>query len=95
MTDKADKVHPIIEAMARAISIARGGTAIGWPSHIREAKAAARVLLLNMAPTKEMLEGGAQAYEDSPCMDLIGPLEAAYKAMTAALAKEIEDTHDR
>lgn len=56
-TDRADKVHPVVEAMAKAISIARGGTAIGWPSHIREAKAAAKVLL-SMEPTAKMKQEG-------------------------------------
>ena len=47
MTDKADKVHPIVEKVARAIANANveGGTCEPSPHAIECAKAAAKVLI--------------------------------------------------
>lgn len=43
-TDKANKVHPVVEAMARAIAEACSEPQ-AWVAHIEPAKAAAKVLI--------------------------------------------------
>lgn len=55
MTDKADKVHPIVEKVARAIANANveGGTCEPSPHAIECAKAAAKVLIEECAKVAE------------------------------------------
>lgn len=82
-----DKVHPIIEAMARAIAEACGEPQ-AWVAHIEPAKAAAKVLL-SMEPTEGMLASATvPGCELDPGLDT-GDVRWVYERMTSRARSEM------
>lgn len=93
-TDKADKVHPVILAMARAMA----GYDLGYDAapasyRIEHAKAAAKVLL-EMLPTEAMLIAGSEANptvwnDETDAGFGLSVANDVYVAMTAAARSEM------